>query len=1349
MRIRFSATKYSLSLLLVELLLIFLIELDTWIFIKASLSIMLIFILPGAVLLPMIKKEEMNFVSFLLYSTFTSICVGIILNLMTGFIFHKLIREILLMLLVTISIAVFLKNIRSRNFVKIQIEKYDVLCILVAVIYYFVWSNIALNRNYAISPDEARYFSSSLNLIKRFSFSPYPSYPIAPHEISTADIGGAIGYFNNVWILLVSLFFLISKTNIFSLQVFGVFISSLLLLSTFILGSIVYNKKVGFISLILIGINPALNSLNNIRILPNVCSALFTTVAYYFFINGIISGKIQLHSIFTSILFLVLALFTHKSSGPVVTIIIGLCFFVMLLNYKNKKLINKGLKEKILITLILTLFIVFSFFITQNISFHLSIAKNLTFDFTKIISYLYSNFLYPLYFTYPIIFLFIQGFVISLLHFAKFQEKLIKGIISLTFDRISINLLITMLSIILQSVVLAIFQNVSSGIRHFYVIFPMILIVSAYGLTNIPYNTKSRLIFLTMITSYLAFITLVRSIQPNAYLPLIGWSSEFLSYEKFSLCLAFIITYLGLVPQIKTTTHSTPMPKKLSALILCLLIVSSSFQIYIFLERSPWFSPSFVSSLLEASRWMFSHVNNTNTYTIIMTNAKFRFGAYVENKMLVFPPPPNETEFIKIISQRLVDYIIIFTSYPLHRFWEYPYLKKYTESPPPWTEEAYRSNRKNGETSFVIYRCKGAPFHLPNGVNANISSNGLSLTNGYIKLDVTKSHLMFSRALEVNFYKKIFCLNFNETAIEKDNEIIQTLGKWDRIYLYDYQKTEWISLEDNQIPNEPTYHQKTIIRIDWEKAFGNVSVVIALERGKDYVQTKWTLKFGVEGVWRIKPCIKLMEIKKYLSFPGNLHSWSQENASLYGNPWEAMKFGVGYVLSHNPNIKLLNANRTYEGSDMPSSIVHSSNWILTSRGNYLQLQFDFYLKNIHEQDQWTFIEVFAPDGLLDNDEDGFYNAILASFNIKENTWSACMAWDSRDDKPGIGAWGDSRRIFLLNGTRLSEVFGYPPKAGLGVGVYNVSNGGDQSKELISLWTTVDAPSQMTYSEKGGCIKRLGFAVRLPGEKGNRDRGNEVLFRLIIRFKKNETATYEFQNSNDEYYGLQNLNDTYFYFFNEKNGFSGFSINKRPSKLTVSASYDAYKRVVIEYETNSSMIDFYLNPFALNYVDQNDLSDLARATMAYINYSFSNIDSKYLLLLNKTAVVNDFNSTPAYTVALDPRWSLETDISTRIIRDNKYETVVMVDDINEIEIYDLPRAITTQNIEQMYDASNKRLDIVINGSGLRQILIYLASQKVRLIYTDTNLPVRYKNLEDDILVVTLIDLHEVHIQIYFK
>ncbi len=210
----------------------------------------------------------------------------------------------------------------------------------------------------------------------------------------------------------------------------------------------------------------------------------------------------------------------------------------------------------------------------------------------------------------------------------------------------------------------------------------------------------------------------------------------------------------------------------------------------------------------------------------------------------------------------------------------------------------------------------------------------------------------------------------------------------------------------------------------------------------------------------------------------------------------------------------------------PTSSAGTVNWaqvfIVFFRPSVSTSSGTWYLdRTVVDGGQWVKVEHYIPD-LLDT----------AVRNVRLYSWDGAayyadyfLAHDVEDNTPAFD-WALSKLRFL-DGTLMSQI----RTDVLLVDGYGRGTRGQTKTPLQGSGT----PGNLTYSSNYGCKQRAGFAIKMPPDDGQ-DSATGGISQTRIKMEvyyANGTianapgeATYEFEDSLNQYYGLRNVNKKY-------------------------------------------------------------------------------------------------------------------------------------------------------------------------------------------------------------------------------
>jgi len=1331
------------------------------------ISIPIVYIVPGCLILLSTKKNSVDVAKFTLNGFAISVLLGVGTSLVMGVLLGAMDRLLFMSVLITISFLSLVliwkkRELSGQRFV--SMNKYSVLTIVLAVVFFSALMLLCAYKSPApASSDSARYFHAAENYIRSFSFSPYPPFPLNSWEVDAADLGGALD-FRNLWVIIVAIpLLIVENASIAVVRTLNIFLSSMLLVATFGLGSLLSDKKTGILAALFVALTPIVIFYAPYE-LPYVCTTLFTLIAYSLYVSAVGGEKKNFKLAYLSLFILLpVVLFLHVTVFFFALVLILHFLFVV---------IKHGSKITKVVSIVL--YGAFGFLGLRYFTLYSSsrFEQFLNLDLAKSIQTVYNVFLIPIYLTAPLWILFITG---ALLTFIYKKRKSLWGV----------NLLVTLCAIPFFLMIFVVFRY-GVSFRFFLPLLPLISIVGAYGFLN---SIKERALraFAVFNGLYFLLIFYLANTYPfTVIFPFGRVTSNEIYLTLLPAIAVFAWKFLWKEAYGKRTLTMRKISLNVNSIVVSIFVVvvsASMISETVIYVADPWlgvYVNPVENGLQEAGAWI---SENIESGSVLATNAWTHLGLYVDHtKTPIVSFPASGSSLLRWVSEGKIDYLVILTNLnaPLGITWfhRFSYVKRYadsSEAPPAGTTEHYR-----GE-NFVVFKVLSG-YEPAMGVIGYVSDNSQvwTLENGYIQLNLTRKAILLSYK-QFAEYVGVSKLDFEETTLKIDDILVDELGHWDLLQWYNYMKNDWEEWTENSYPPQSiSYLQQVKVRLLWNRENNmsyNLSLHITLERGKPYGQVQWNATTLDSNTVTIFPSIKLVEKSNRAYIPSIEASEWSTNTTTAGNPLSEPMFGLGFLLSHTPDVKLLKGD--YTGQQLPSSILLPEKMEL---GKTSVFAFTFDVINEADEDKWATVEVYVPDELIDYDGDGFYSAGLQSYNVNDGKWWDFARWDSMDvgDRAmTIGPWADSFRATLLNGTRLSDALGYlsSESSKLGVGLYTSEKREETAQKATGPFgfPGLDAPANITYSGYYGLMSRIGFAVRLPGKNG--EGSNQLNLRLYLAYNETTSITYEFTSSIDTHYGFGSINHPFIWLYNvdEARPSMGLVFNKIPSFLSFSVDAEYfYKNVNVGYTIPESVPDS--QPLCTNLVSvvpenvprtfENSSNNIAFSaaisSLAYYNFTFRQSDTR-TMGFTKFKIENEFNSEPLYIIAVDERWtwiSGGNPVTSLIGNDPNFD----VSDVSFIEFMIQPKAIGSGALiyDQEYDATEQTLTIQL-ASGrvitekydslivymLRRVFVYCLDLRPTEVYVDSKPYDMWKYDEaTSLLRFTLTEIPEVEINIIF-
>ncbi len=595
--------------------------------------------------------------------------------LMASFVYlnkTQLFKESLLLLfLLSITISFIIR--KTGKFKEYNFNKEDAFPWIIVILFFFV--SIALRHADFRFPDEYMYLNKLVGITSGGYISDYAQDRYFFHYSYSAIISFAALTFR-------------------SAEIISMFFVALSLIPAYLLGRELFNKEVGYVSVLFLAFNPSL-IFYSIRLLPGVPSIFLITAFLYFFYKWS-TGKNKI-DFFISGIFLMIAIFV-KLHG-IIFLAIGALFIVLTINLKNFK--------KNIIGLIIFISALLLFSTVWNLhgdlysmlqSFFSRITSEVSNDIIWVGYKMYITFFSPDIYSMPFVVLFFLGIAAFLKE--PFHKKFF---------------------LLMPVAVYVLFISFSRGdfgmaVRNFLVVVPLMSIIAAYGTVK---NEKSyRSVFWILLFLYLTVLAIMVVYAPrfphlNFVLPDIPLWIRVLTFGS-AFAVAFLITY----------DWKNEKWQKVEYSIILLVIFSSLLNASFFINMQEGYPDKSKSGILDAGKWLSENTPSdakiqSSTWelpfwmdTNIRSNPGMRYpkstflSYYVDR--ITYAPPDNEELLLGRITNEEIDYIVIFTD-PLLTTSDdtgetYKYLQKYVYETPAGTELVYTGYSKSKKVLFRIYK---------------------------------------------------------------------------------------------------------------------------------------------------------------------------------------------------------------------------------------------------------------------------------------------------------------------------------------------------------------------------------------------------------------------------------------------------------------------------------------------------------------------------------------------------------------------------------------------------------------------------------------------------------------------
>ena len=679
------------------------------------------FFIPGYILLwSILLHSKYNFIEVLVLSFGLSLFLIII----STYILIRLntLSSITLLLSLVVSILFTIKFLRTKSTdsfkfpqmstffksswqsisLKLSREsKYLIFIVFSTIIFFFVGFSL---RQYYIfrMPDEYYYlWASNTKILTNLQYRVFPYLNLHLILSSTLKLG---------FMLTLSFYSELTGMTGIAPHVLTLVFYSMLLPVTYLIGSL-HDKKTGTIAALFVASNPIIWFWNN-RIMPDILYAVLASACFYFFYKsfnkrGVISWQYLVPALFFGILSYVIE--------PKLIFVFGIPFIIYILSGAKK--------HQILIQ-----FVIVSVFISSLILGIILFAPwFFKYDFPRILSGLFSpsNFslqdgvwhcwAYPYYYSHAVM-------LLALIGAFCFVSKHTKRESFLTLFSVG-------MCLYLHSTI-----YISQGARFSFIIFPIIMVLAAIGLT-----TKLGLYSICLVPLFYFLYPLLPASEPaSGTFPQIADSLRILS-RLMGIAIIIYKVLEGTLPNLQTLPwkrlqelNNLQVSKQVTV-IMFLLIVSTSLSIGNSIVTNPQYAYSdYVNpnevGLPQAGRWLTTNVPTNST---IITNARPQILSYYTNCIFdiestdwkidrqgvgTIITPNSQTEFSELLDAGKFDYLVVFTDPAVGEYWKRPYFRSYIED----------------DALFTIYEYV---------MEAPLEITGCELTDGWT---VTRGRITFS-----------------------------------------------------------------------------------------------------------------------------------------------------------------------------------------------------------------------------------------------------------------------------------------------------------------------------------------------------------------------------------------------------------------------------------------------------------------------------------------------------------------------------------------------------------------------------------------------------------------------------
>jgi|GEM_PF-3454445 hypothetical protein len=547
-------------------------------------------------------------------------------------------------------------------------EKYLFLLFLVLILF------SALRHADLRLPDEYMYFYKSEDLLEGNLMNVYAQNRYVLHFTYASLLSVLPLNFKSVE--LISSFFAFS--TIFPL---------------YLLSRELFDEKTGIIASLLYAFNPSI-IFYSIRFLPlNLSLFLLTSFMYFFYLWMKERKKTHL---LVAIAFVIAASMVKLH---------GLAFLGIALIYILASRSNGTRTTALTTGLIVAIAIMLAIFLNAFRIIQWKVGNIVNFDILRTGYSIYITYLAPDYYTLPFLFAFFLG--ISALSASSATPVTSTTPATPVKERGKLLFLLTPILIY----ILIFTAGPGLGVRHFLPVFPYMAIIASAGI-----KSKANWKLFTILTlSYLTVLSTMLLLAPKI---------PHLIYviPDPSLPLRLSVILLGILLLILKKFEKSLKPSLVTYTAVSVIVVACLINATHFIYLQKAYPDNSRAGLEEAGIWL---DENTPENAMIQSTTgelkywkkihlaahpnKFPRSTYLDyyTSRKTAAVPDNESELIKRIRNREIDYIVVFTHFILTQSAEakpYDYVRKYAYTPPPNCKVVYRWYDSEGNLGFVVYK---------------------------------------------------------------------------------------------------------------------------------------------------------------------------------------------------------------------------------------------------------------------------------------------------------------------------------------------------------------------------------------------------------------------------------------------------------------------------------------------------------------------------------------------------------------------------------------------------------------------------------------------------------------------
>jgi len=603
-------------------------------------------------------------------------CAILLENVLIATLLHlgevQLFKPSLLVLFLLFLSMAMLKRFESREMALSTIELSELLPWIGALIFFSL--SLLYRHAYIQMPDAYVYIIQIEQIVQKSQFiqivTPFPF--IKSKYFFLFTYSGLMEF---------------AKLEFESVQIITLFFVSMSLVSTYMLANELFDKKIGYLSLLYLAINPSI-LYYSIRFLAWALNTFLLVSFTYFFYKWIKDSRRQ--DFLISLVFISSSILV-KFQG-VVFLFIAIVYLALVKRGTLKR--NAGhLTALIGVLVIAAILMSIPTLLVEKIGVFL---RTISQNYMELGHIMYITFFSPDIYSLPLVILAFFG--AAMLVSEPSQKKFLLPLPVLIFFSLS-------------------FLNAFRGVRHLLVIMPFISIIAAYG--TFFYRKYSGELLSTLVFFYLAALSIMA-----IYAPRFPHLAEIMPDIPLQIrAITFFIG--GAVFFVKLfSSKREKLVQNAPYFIILLVIATSLLNANFFINGQSLFPDGKRTGIQEATEWILKNTpENSKIQSTTWENYRWEdlnmqaypemryprstiFGYYLKYRVC-YAPPRSDSDLLKRIEDKEVDYVVSFTDYVLtesdyaNDFW---YLRKYVNEAPTGTELVHTEADPTGEIWFKVYK---------------------------------------------------------------------------------------------------------------------------------------------------------------------------------------------------------------------------------------------------------------------------------------------------------------------------------------------------------------------------------------------------------------------------------------------------------------------------------------------------------------------------------------------------------------------------------------------------------------------------------------------------------------------